>query len=413
MELTATKYKQTEVGMIPEDWGICELESVSKRVGEGIHSTPKYNDSGKYYFVNGNNLIDGKITITENTKRVTEEEFKIHKRELTTSTILISINGTIGNLAFYNNEKIVLGKSAAYINLTDDIDKQFIYQLIQTSQIRDYFENELTGSTIKNLGLGSIKRTPIPVPTLTEQKAIAQVLSDMDSLIRALEKKIAKKKDIKKGVMQKLLTPKEGWLTTSLVELAENKKSQFDDGDWIESEHIISEGIRLIQTGNMGIGSYVDKGNRKYISEASFYKLNCKEVFEGDLLICRLAEPAGRACIMPDIGEYKVITSVDVTIFRGDSNKVNREFLSQLFSTDGWFQKVMEMVGGTTHKRISRGALGKIEITIPSKGEQDKIARILSDMDKETMQLVKKLSKYQLAKKGMMQQLLTGKIRLV
>ena len=154
MELTATKYKQTEVGMIPEDWGICELESVSKRVGDGIHSTPKYNDSGKYYFVNGNNLIDGKITITENTKRVTEEEFKIHKRELTTSTILISINGTIGNLAFYNNEKIVLGKSAAYINLTDDIDKQFIYQLIQTSQIRDYFENELTGSTIKNLGLG-------------------------------------------------------------------------------------------------------------------------------------------------------------------------------------------------------------------------------------------------------------------
>ncbi|MCR9289975.1 MAG: restriction endonuclease subunit S [Bacteroidetes bacterium] len=213
--------------------------------------------------------------------------------------------------------------------------------------------------------------------------------------------------------MQELLTPNENWKKTCLVELADNRKSQFDDGDWVESEYIIAQGVRLIQTGNIGIGQFKDKGNKKYISEDSFIKLNCKEVLEGDLLICRLAEPAGRACIMPDIGEYKVITSVDVSIFRGNPEAVNRQFLSQLFTTNNWFQKVIEKVGGTTHKRISRGALGKIEIEIPSFIEQKAIAQILNDMDAEITQLESKKAKYQAIKQGMMQELLTGKTRLV
>lgn len=255
-------------------------------------------------------------------------------------------------------------------------------------------------------------KIPLP-PTLTEQKAIATALSDVDALISSLEQGITKKKAIKQGAMQELLTPNENWKKTCLVELADNRKSQFDDGDWVESEYIIAQGVRLIQTGNIGIGQFKDKGNKKYISEDSFIKLNCKEVLEGDLLICRLAEPAGRACIMPDIGEYKVITSVDVSIFRGNPEAVNRQFLSQLFTTNNWFQKVIEKVGGTTHKRISRGALGKIEIEIPSFIEQKAIAQILNDMDAEITQLESKKAKYQAIKQGMMQELLTGKTRLV
>ena len=406
MELTATKYKQTEVGLIPEEWELKKLTYLVDYIHGKAHENviSKY---GKYIVVNSKYIS----TEGETVKHSKENYCPAKKGDVLTVLSDIPNGKALVKCYLVNEDDKYSVNQRICIWRPKNIDSKFLFYKLNRYP---YFLALNDGVNQTNIGNSDIDKCVVDTPpTLAEQKAIAQVLSDTDALIQALEKKIAKKKRIKKGVMQKLLTPKEGWLTTSLVELAENKKSQFDDGDWIESEHIISEGIRLIQTGNMGIGSYVDKGNRKYISEASFYKLNCKEVFEGDLLICRLAEPAGRACIMPDIGEYKVITSVDVTIFRGDSNKVNREFLSQLFSTDGWFQKVMEMVGGTTHKRISRGALGKIEITIPSKGEQDKIARILSDMDKETMQLVKKLSKYQLAKKGMMQQLLTGKIRLV
>ena len=134
---------------------------------------------------------------------------------------------------------------------------------------------------------------------------------------------------------------------------------------------------------------------------------------KGDLLICRLAEPAGRACIFPDINETKVITSVDVTIFRPNREISNRIFLKNVFSTNDWFVKVYESVGGTTHKRISRGSLGKIKISLPTISEQTRIATILSDMDSGIEALEKKLEKYRQIKQGMMQNLLTGKIRLV
>jgi len=116
---------------------------------------------------------------------------------------------------------------------------------------------------------------------------------------------------------------------------------------------------------------------------------------------------------MPSIGEDKVVTSVDVSIFRGNPEIVNKDFLSQLFTTNGWFQKVIEKVGGTTHKRISRGALGKINIEVPLIVEQKRIALVLSDMDTEIEQLELKKAKCQDIKQGMMQELLTGKTRLV
>src|SRR5690606_16772942 len=105
--------------------------------------------------------------------------------------------------------------------------------------------------------------------------------------------------------------------------------------------------------------------SKKYIDLDSFKSLRCKELKSGDILICRLAEPAGRSCIFPDIGESKVITSVDVTIFRPKEHISNRSFLVHLFSTDEWFKQINENVGGTTHKRISRSSLGKKPILIP------------------------------------------------
>ena len=213
--------------------------------------------------------------------------------------------------------------------------------------------------------------------------------------------------------MQGLLEPKEGWVVNTIIELADKKKELFDDGDWVESEHITNRGIRLIQTGNIGIGIYLEKDNKKYISEESFFELGCKELRVGDLLICRLAEPAGRACIFPSIGEEKVITSVDVSIFRPSFEKVNRQFLNQIFSTNQWFNAISDLCGGTTHKRISRGALGRIEIQLPKIEEQIRIATILSDVDAEIAALETKLEKYKMIKLGMMQNLLTGKIRLV
>ena len=121
------------------EWEEKKLEQLSTKISDGIHSTPEYNEDGDYYFVNGNNLKNGVIILDENTKRITKEEYLKYYRELTNQTILMSINGTIGNLAFYNNENIILGKSACYININDIFtNKYFISnQITDLSTLND------------------------------------------------------------------------------------------------------------------------------------------------------------------------------------------------------------------------------------------------------------------------------------
>lgn len=104
-------------------WKTYKLKEISSKIGDGLHGTPTYDENGDYYFINGSNLVNGKIDINSNTKKVHLEEFEKYKKELTDRTILIGINGTIGNLALYNGEKCILGKSAAYIILAMHLTK--------------------------------------------------------------------------------------------------------------------------------------------------------------------------------------------------------------------------------------------------------------------------------------------------
>ena len=219
---------------------------------------------------------------------------------------------------------------------------------------------------------------------------------------------------LKSAYKQTLLgTIPQDWETLSVFDIADRQKARFDDGDWVEAEHIAKNGIRLVQTGNIGIGIYVEKENKKYISNASFELLRCKPLEVGDLLICRLAEPAGRACILPNIGDESVITSVDVTIFRPDIERFDRGYLVQYFSTRSWFASILERVGGTTHKRIARSALGNIQIPVPvKKAEQSAIANALGDMDALLAAQDALIEKKRAVRRGAMQELLTGVRRL-
>jgi len=261
---------------------------------------------------------------------------------------------------------------------------------------------------------------PMPVPPPHEQRAIAAALSDVDALLGGLDRLIAKTRDLKQAALQQLLTGQTrlpgfhgGWEVKTLFDLAERRKELFDDGDWIESEHITLEGIRLIQTGNIGVGCFIEKETKKFIYEKSFTSLRCKQLRTGDLLICRLADPAGRACVLPDIGEERIVTSVDVTIFRPPIQIADRGFLANMFSSTEWFRAVSDRSGGTTHKRISRGALGRIAIRLPPLPEQTAIAAVLSDMDAELAALEARRDKTRDLKQAMMQELLTGRTRLV
>ena len=185
---------------IPESWCWCRLGEIVSILGDGIHGTPNYDISGNYYFVNGNNLNNGKIEIKPDTKKVNQSEYEKYKKELNNNTVFVSINGTLGNIAFYENEKIILGKSACYFNLIKNEMKIYIYWLIKTKYFLDYANEEATGTTIKNVSLAAMRNFPIPLPPLAEQKRIVAAIEKFMPLIEEYGKKETQLKAINEKI---------------------------------------------------------------------------------------------------------------------------------------------------------------------------------------------------------------------
>ena len=156
---------------------------------------------------------------------------------------------------------------------------------------------------------------------------------------------------------------------------------KFTDGDWIESKDQSDSGVRLVQTGNVGVAEYLDKpNNRKWISDDTFARLHCEEVLPGDILISRLPEPAGRACIMPVLGT-KMITVVDCTIAKTTPD-VSNKFLVQYLSSQAYFDAVNTCLAGGTRQRISRSNLAEFAVPIPSdKAEQEAVGSFFGNLD--------------------------------
>ena len=166
-----------------EQWKEYQLKDVTTILGDGLHGTPEYDENGTVFFINGNNLVDGKIEIKDSTKRVSEEEANKYRKNLTQRTIFVSINGTIGNVAKYKGEACILGKSACYFNVAENFDLNFIYYVVASQQFKDAITRLATGTTIKNVSLETMRNYSFMAPSINEQKRISSILSSLDSKI--------------------------------------------------------------------------------------------------------------------------------------------------------------------------------------------------------------------------------------
>ncbi|AGK57019.1 type I restriction-modification system specificity determinant [Hyphomicrobium denitrificans 1NES1] len=164
------------IGDMPVNWTVLKLSQLTSRIGDGLHGTPKYVDASPFHFINGNNLVDGSISIRPTTRCVGEAEYLNHRVDLDETTLLMSINGTIGNVACYNYEKVILGKSAAYIKCNKRILRSFLFYYLQSPTVTEHYKLEVTGTTIFNLSLDSIRGTKVALPSVTEQLEIANFL---------------------------------------------------------------------------------------------------------------------------------------------------------------------------------------------------------------------------------------------
>ena len=237
---------------------------------------------------------------------------------------------------------------------------------------------------------------------LNEQQKIADFIIALERRIDSQQSLVDNLKKYKRGLLRDIF---------SKLNVRHDKRKLkdvavlFADGDWIESKDQAPEGIRLVQTGNVGFGVYLDKPqNAKYISEATFHRLNCLEIYDGDILISRLPEPAGRACLLPQSTERR-ITAVDCTVIRTDKSVIDRTYLLQFLCSDQYLKTVNSLLAGGTRQRISRKNLEGIEVPYPSIDQQRYYGSFLCKVDARISNEENRLNCLSILRSSLLQQL--------
>ena len=272
--------------------------------------------------------------------------------------------------------------SPAYTVLmpTEEIDNQYFAALFKTSNLINEFRKNSQGLTSDtwNLKYPQIRPIRLYIPSLQEQNKISSFIGTLEERIGKQRQLVDSLKKYKRGLLRDIF---------SKLNVRHDKRKLkdvavlFADGDWIESKDQAPDGIRLVQTGNVGFGVYIDKPqNAKYISEATFHRLNCLEIYDGDILISRLPEPAGRACLLPQSAERR-ITAVDCTVIRTDKSVIDRTYLLQFLCSDQYLKTVNSFLAGGTRQRISRKNLEGIEVPYPSIDQQRYYGSFLCKVD--------------------------------
>ena len=262
----------------------------------------------------------------------------------------------------------------------------------------------------------NFRKLCIPLPSLPEQDRIVNAFEDIDDLISSLEKQISKKKAIKQGAMQELLTGKHRlpgfsgeWETRSLHEIS-NEMVDGPFGSNLKTEHYTTERqVRIIQLSNIGEAGW-NNTNVKYTTFSHAAELQRCIVQPGSILIAKMM-PAGRAIICPDNEKSYILGSDVVKVVPNSS--VDSRYLVYATKSRFYLDQIADDTQGSTRARTSVSKLRKTAILFPEKDEQIAVADILSEMDMEIAALEGKIAKYRQIKQGMMQQLLMGKIRLV
>src|SRR5690554_3351303 len=388
--------------MVPNGWNLKHLSELSNKISDGIHSTPKYDESSDIYFVNGNNLKNGSIVITDSTKKVCIDDAEKHRRELNEKTILMSINGTIGNLAYYKGENVVLGKSACYINVADGTDIDYVYYTLEDSKTQAFYTSELTGSTIKNLSLKTIKATKILTPPLPEQRKIAKILSTWDKAISTTERLIDNSKQQKKALMQQLLTGKK--------RLLDDSGKPFE-GEWEEVK--LKECATCLDNKRIPLNSSQRQemqGEIPYWGANGIVDYVNEHIFDETIVL--LAEDGGyfdefSHRPIANISYGKSWVNNHAHILKAKNNSLNEWLYYSLVH-----KNILAFINGGTRAKLNKSDMLLIPINLPPIVEQTKIVRVLGNADQEISLLEQQLADLKQEKKALMQQLLTGKRRV-
>lgn len=383
-----TKFKDTEIGQIPENWEVKKLGAVFD-IGNGrdykhlnTGKIPVYGTGGLMTYVN-EYLYDGE-------------------------TVCIGRKGTI-NMPQYHNGKIWTVDTLFYTYNFRKTDVKFLYYLTQRIDWNSY--NTATG--VPSLTSQNISNILVSFPPLHEQHRIASALTSIDNLISSLGKLIEKKKNIKQGAMQQLLTGKtrlkgfsEPWVKRKLGENATIQRGGSPRP--IEAYLTTSRnGINWIKIGDVRPNDkFIRHTAEKIIPEGVSHS---RQVYKGDFILSN-SMSFGRPYILDIDG----CIHDGWLVIKDYSNTYDMDFLYYILSSNAIFEQYIAMAAGSSVKNLNKEKVANVVLFAPqSLAEQRAIATILNKMDNEITALEAKKAKYEAIKQGMMQQLLTGKIRLI
>ena len=382
-------YKQTEVGMIPEDWATGRLEEFFSIITYGF-TNPMPTVNHGVYMITAADISDGEIKFhsARNTTEVAYRTLLTPKSKPKKNDVLLTKDGSLGRLALVGDEPICINQSVAVIRPNDKVVPVFLKLLLESPWYQRKMIGDAGGSTIKHIYITIVNLIPIAVPTsLVEQRAIAAALSDVDALLAKLDQFIAKKRDLKQAAMQQLLTGQ-----TRLPGFGgewEVKRL----GDVLHVRHGKSQHHIVVNDGQYPIlatGGEIGRTNTFLYDKPS-------------VLIGRkgtIDKPQYR-----DEPFWTVDTLFYTEILGGASAK----FVFYKFNMINW-RGYNEASGVPS---LNASTIENIEIKLPKSNEQTAIATVLSDMDTEIAALEARRDKTRALKQGMMQELLTGRIRLV
>ncbi|KAA3652001.1 MAG: restriction endonuclease subunit S [Bacteroidetes bacterium] len=396
-------YKQTEVGLIPEDWEVVDLGTLANLKNGYSLKSEYFSNNGPLVITPGNFKLTGGLNFTErntihysgeitNEMKFDNGDLLIVMTDLTPSCNLLGKPGIVNsNETILHNQRI--GK---IIITTERLDKQFLYIYFTSKTFSNYMKSTATGSTVRHTSVGSIKNSKIPLPPLPEQQAIAEVLSDTDAYLAQLEQLIAKKKAIKQGAMQELLKPKEGWEEKQLGEVCEFFNGKAHENSIDPNGEFIVVNSKFVSTS----GKVFKKSNN-----------NLFPLLKNDIVMVMSDIPNGKAlakCFLIPV-DNKYTLNQRICSFRTEI--VDTKFLFFILNRNKYY---LAFDSGTGQTNLKRNEVLECPIKLPkTKQEQTRIANILSDMDLEIEQLETKKAKVEQLKQGMMQELLTGRTRLI
>lgn len=396
------------------EWEKKKLGDITHRIGDGLHGTPIYVENSDISFINGNNLKDGIIVINEKTKKVNENTFLKNNKNLSKNTLLISLNGTIGNIARFNNEKIMLGKSVGYFNFNEE--SNYYYHVLTSPKVQRFFVSELTGSTIKNLSLKTLRETVVNLPTLPEQEKIATFLSAVDEKIQQLTKKKELLAQYKKGVMQQLFSGELRFKPElsgaeeddTSTPLSAKNGNNYPDWEWVGGNVLFDNISDKNHNSDLPILAITqDQGaiprdliNYKMsVTEKSVASYKVVQI--GDFVISLRTFQGGI-----EFSSYHGICSPAYIILRPNSNDVCSAFYKFYLKTSMYIKQLQKNLEGIRDgKMISYKYFSEIKIPFPSLPEQQKIANYLSALDTKIETVNKQITQTQAFKKGLLQQM--------